>query len=357
MPFHFPLFSRLGKERGKVLKAFFGLVAVILICVICFPQFDNILSGQNPSQFDVYCAVYPYSYNNMTSLNQTDFEIQLDKVKEIGFTGIKLWNVECFYDENLLEWVMNETKERGLNVIIPIQYFNRSYSFPFPEQAWERKGFMENSAELNLFNEYVSNVSLIVRGYINFKGWIVYYPFNSTGDFWYWHERVAWTEYKWKLQNIIDAVRKASGHPVYLGVELWKEYPQDVWDRLPKDLNFIQGFAFQPYNTIKDNIQADKIREFYNYWKRFGRVQIAEFGYATHSDVYVHGLASSENRKADMIIEFLNYVKNLGHDGFVCYFGLTDFPPENADFGLVYGNYTLKHSGSTLKEWLKQNET
>jgi hypothetical protein len=57
-----------------------------------------------------------------------------------------------------------------------------------------------------------------------------------------------------------------------------------------------------------------------------------------------------------MIKEFLNYMKALRHKGFVCYFGLTDFPPENADFGIVYENYTLKESGKAFKDWIEEDQ-
>ena len=36
----------------------------------------------------------------------------------------------------------------------------------------------------------------------------------------------------------------------------------------------------------------------------------------------------------------------------ICYFGLTDFPPENADYGLVDNQHNLKLSGETVKDWL-----
>jgi hypothetical protein len=336
-----------------------GIILGLLGLAVFAQVYQNNFVTNSPANFSVYCAVYPYSYNNMNPLNQTDFEMQIQKAKEIGFKGVLLWNVECFYDDGKLEWIMGLLKNCGLDVVIPVQYFNRACSLPFPSEAWNRKGFMENDEELNLFCEYLTNVSLLVRSYVNFKGWIIYYPFNSTeSEFWYWHERIAWISYKWKLQYVIDAIRKASGHPIYLGVELWKEYPQDLYDRLPKDFNFIDGFSFQPYNTIKDDIQKDKIKELYLYWKKFSKnVQIAEFGYATQNSIYTHGLASTETRKAEMIKEFLNYVKSLGFPDFVSYFGLTDFPPENADFGLIYANYTLKPSGNAMKEWITKNET
>lgn len=331
-------------------------LGVILSCLILtlglnFYQTHEALS--NPAKFDVYCAVYPYSYNNMNSLNETDFTLQLNKVKEIGFKGVLLWNVECFYDENKLVWVMDKTKELGLNVIIPFDYFNRSNSFPFPSETWRKKGFF-NDAELNLYCEYVANVSKIVRSYINFKGYIAYFPFESDTDtnYWYWHDKIDDINYYWRFMRILEAIHLNDGRPIYAGVMLWNAYPLDIYRKLPKDLLYISGFAFQPYNTVVDDIQKDKIKELYVYFKNYGNPQIGEFGYCT-TGIYEHGKASSEQKKGNMIKEFLDYMKILRHEGFVCYFGLTDFPPENADFGLLYANYTLKPSGTALKEWFK----
>lgn len=317
--------------------------------------YQNYEALSNPAKFDVYCAVYPYSYNGMSPLNTSDFEIQLDKVKEIGFKGVLLWNVECFYDENKLVWVMTKTKEKGLDVIVPFNYFNRTYNFPFTSEAWKQKGFF-NDAELNLYCEYVANVCKIVRSYINFKGYIVYFPYESdtSENYWYWYDKIDDVDYYWRFMHVLDAIHQNDGRPIYAGVMLWSAYPLDIYRKLPKDLLYVQGFAFQPYNTIVDDIQKDRIKEFYDYFKNCGNPQIGEFGYCI-SGIYEHGKASSENRKAEMIKEFLDYLKILRHNGFVCYFGLTDFPPENADFGLVNIDYSLKSSGNAIKEWLSKN--
>ncbi|MCX8170746.1 MAG: hypothetical protein N3E47_02060, partial [Candidatus Bathyarchaeota archaeon] len=45
------------------------------------------------------------------------------------------------YDKEGFIWVMDKIKEKGLNVIIPFNYFNRSYSFPFSPNTWKQKGF------------------------------------------------------------------------------------------------------------------------------------------------------------------------------------------------------------------------
>jgi hypothetical protein len=338
------------------MNAGLSLVGFLLGCLVLTVSLNGIYNQallSKPKQFELYCAVYPYSYNNMTSLNETDFQIQIQRVKEIGFDGVLLWNVECFYDEGKLGWVMDLCKNQNLTVIIAFDYFNRTYNFPFPKETWNKTGFF-NDAELNLFCDYLTNVSTIVRGYINFKGYIVYFPYDSVNAYQFWFDRCATIDYKWRYERLCSAIRKADGHPIWAGVMLWNAYPIDIYNRLPKDLVYARGFAFQPYNTVDDDIQKDKIKELYDYFKAYDP-QIGEFGYRLVGP-FEHGRASSEQRKAEMIKEFLDYVKLLNHKGFVCYFGLTDFPPEDADYGIIYEDYSLKPSGTAFKEWIKQNE-
>jgi hypothetical protein len=339
---------------NEIWKPLSGILAFMVLAT-CLIYAENhglfVLPSSNQSQFDLYCAVYPYSYNNMTSLDQNDFRIQIQKVKEIGFKGVILYNIECFYDENKLTWVMDLLKNEGLNVIAHIDYFNRTYNFPFPSEAWNKKGFF-NDAELNLFNQYLTNVSEILRDYVNFKGYIVYFPYESNIDnYWFWYNKIDTLDYYWRYVHILEAIRQKDGHPIWSGVMLWSAYPLDIYGKLPKNLIYNSGFAIQPYNTIIDDVQKDKIKEIYNYFKPYGEVQIGEFGFCTQG-IYEHGKASSEDKKASMIKDFLNYIKTLNHNGFVNYFGLTDFPPENADFGLIYADYSLKPSGIALKQWI-----
>ena len=320
-----------------------------------------------PMDLELYCAVYPYSYRGTNDqLNKPDFERQIQRIEEINFSGVVLHNVECFYDEENLSWVMDLLENENLSVILHIDYFNRTYHFPnFTSEAYTNKKGFFNDTELSLFCDYVRNVGAIMRNYTNFKGYIVYFPFESgnESDVKYWYERIGSDDYKSRYLSILKAIKEVDGHPIWSGVMLWSGNPTEligIYDKLPKDLNYSQGFAFQPYNTIMDNtimddIQKDKIKELYDYWKKYGEAQIGEFGYCTYGNI-THGKASSEDSKANMIKEFLNYMKALGYKGFVCYFGLTDFPPENADFGIIYDNYTLKESGEAFKGWIEEDQ-
>ena len=309
-----------------------------------------------PLDFDLYCAVYPYSYRGTNNpLNEENFKRQIQKVKEISFKGVVLHNVECFYDEEKLSWAIRLLKNENLSVMLHIDYFNRTYHFPnFTRDTYTNKEGFFNDAELNLFCDYVRNVSKIVRNYTNFKGYIVYFPFELD-----WFDRID-ANYSERYARIINAIVEADNHhSIWSGVMLWSANSTElkgIYDKLPKDIPYIEGVAIQPYNTIVDNIEKNKIKELYEYWKQFGEVQIGEFGYWWEHANVSHGNATSEESKACMIREFLDYMKALRHKGFVCYFGLTDFPPENADFGIVYDNCTLKASGEAFKDWIEEDQ-
>jgi hypothetical protein len=188
---------------------------------------------------DLFCAVYPYSsWNGMAPLNQAEFRQHVGIIKEVGFKGVLLWNLECFYDENLLDWSMELCRNESLEVLIPIQYFNRSENFPFPTFTWAREGFMTSDTELNVFADYLGNVSEIVRNHTNFRGYIFYYPFNSS-NLSYWEKQIVKPEYAQRLRFLISSLKDDS--PLWLSVELWKGNKSiEVYEKLPKDFSLLQ---------------------------------------------------------------------------------------------------------------------
>lgn len=56
-----------------------------------------------------------------------------------------------------------------------------------------------------------------------------------------------------------------------------------------------------------------------------------------------------------MIEDFIDYFYDKDKDIVWCYFGLHDFPPEHADFGLIDENHNLRLSGLTMKERLQKD--
>jgi len=305
-----------------------------------------------------YCAVAPYNFNGGTSLNQTEFQQHLDIVKDLGFEGIIVHTMESFYDEGLLDWLFEAAKNRSLDVMLAIYYFNRTYHFPFPLETWNRTGFMINDAELYLFADYLKNVSQTAIKHPNFKGYILFYVFGFA------HENRTWwmkqietktEEYARRMQVLISALNDSK--PLYLTAEPWgaERSIEDVYNLLQKNFTGVDGFALQGYNFVIDDVQFEEVvvRQA-NYWKQyFGEIHIAEFGYRTIKIETYHGLASSEQSKANMIREFIK--KTWLWNSFVTYFCLTDFWQEGkkVDWGLIFDNQTYRPAAYVFKEMLK----
>lgn len=327
-------------------------VALGLICLLVFTQVyqEHVVLTQ-PRKARYYCAFSPQDYDNETSLNQTKFLNQLDIVVDLGFDGVVLHRVESFYDEGLLDWVLEACDNRSLDVMFAIYYFNRTLHFPFPkDQKWNKTGFMTSDAELNLYVEWLQNVSSIAAAYPNFKGYILFYVFQDEMRDW-WKTQITTVDYQRRMQLLISTLK--TGKPLYLTAEPWGK---DVIQLLPKNFINVDGFGLQAYNLHAiDNIEWDYVTEQKNYWDDwFSEIHIAEFGYRTTGE-WTHGFASSEQSKAEMIREFIR--KTWSWNSFVTYCFLEDFILQKADFGLIYDNQTLKISAYAFKEMLKNESS
>jgi len=67
---------------------FIGLALVLICLIIMALVYHNYLVSNKPRKARYYCAVYPYAWNNGTSLNKTEFEQHIAIVKDLGFDGI-----------------------------------------------------------------------------------------------------------------------------------------------------------------------------------------------------------------------------------------------------------------------------
>jgi len=342
------------KESIKFLILLFLACSLIATWFVIYPVTRRHIQRAHPYRFDFYICLYPYSYNNMQPLNLTDFYRQVDKAKEIGAVGIELFNVPCFYDEGYLDDALDYIiKTKKMKVILFLEYFNRSCSFPFPKEAWDKSGFPDNDHDVNLYCEYLENVSKIARKYCDLSYAIVY-PFNSSETN-VWVEKIKTSKYRVRCQDLVYSIRKWDRKPVYMLVELWQRHPFEIYGMLPLNLDEINGYGWMGYNLHKDQIDENLLLGLRNYFDQFGdRKQfVAEFGFRTKGEL-THGYASNEAKKCELIERFLGLVRDW--DMPVCYFGLTDFPPENADYGLVDDQYNLKPCGKTLENWLRENK-
>ncbi|MGB9693409.1 MAG: hypothetical protein ACPLYF_01045, partial [Fervidobacterium sp.] len=246
-------------------------------------------------------------------------------------------------------------ENHGLDVMPALYYVNlTNAAFPLSPSSYNRTGFMINDAELYLFADYLKNVSQIAVLHPNCKGYILFYVFqHENRDFWL--EQIKTVDYQRRMQVLIGALN--DGKPLYLTAEPWgaERSIEDVYVYLPKNFIGVDGFALQGYNFAVDNIQFDFVQKQVKFWSQyFKEIHIAEFGYRTIMVKAYHGLASSQESKANMIKEFVK--KTWRWDSFVTYFSLTDFHEEDTkiDWGLIFDNQTYRPAAYAFKEVLEK---
>ena len=278
--------------------------------------------------------------------NYDQFLRDLDLIVDIGFKGVKLWNIEGYYDINLLDEITRDLKKRNLVFTLPFQVWRRE-EFPYnktvldglyayDERTWERVGFID----------FVGKVAAKLKTKDNMLWYAVHYPFDWSK----WEEykkRFDDPGYKFELQRIINAINQNDGtHPIYMVLE----FPPDF--NPPYDLNGIEGFGVQPYSLINDDIDKTRINEHLNFLKKRGnKVYIDEWGVQTeagfgeYKGTVKHGWASNEESKAKMIEGFVDYI--LDWEIVWCYFGLHDH--WESDWGIVDLDNSLKKGGEAMK--------
>ena len=337
-------------------KVVLGVVTSLLSFLILFLIF-NFPQTQRTAQYVPFICLYPYSYNRMTPLNQTHFVQDINIMSNLGFKGVRLTNFECLYDEGLLEWAVDVIESYDLKLMLAFQFFDRSQSFPFPHETWSREGFPNNSTQMNLYCDYVANVTKMVRDRENLLWYTIRYPFDSSTEEskQSWIGKVQTIEYCNGVQRIIDSIRiHDTSHDVYLAVDLWSADSFPIYDELPYNFSGVSGYGFHYYTKrgTYNYVNYTLLDRLYDYFKDKGKVYVDEWGIQTNQ-TDLHGRATSEEDKAKMIEGFIHHFYNK--DIVWCYFGLHDFPPEKADFGLIDENHNPRLGGLIMYELLNED--
>jgi len=274
--------------------------------------------------------------------NYSEIVADLDLISCLGFKGVKLWNIEGFYDNGLVDKIFSDLQKRDLVAILPLR-------------VWTQEQFPENLTALEDFKFFVANISATLKTKTNLLWYTAHYPVdwsNITETM----ERFKTEAYRSKLQEIINIIWGNDPiHPIYMSLEF-----DPNWGA-PYNLVNIQGFGVEPWTYEEPGqVQWDKARAYLDYFKLRGyNVYIDEWGVQTiggypawvvQNDEVKHGESTSEQNKAQMIKDFVGGIRDL--DIVWSYFALHD--TWESDWGLVENNNTLKGSGKAMKEVLQQ---
>jgi len=185
----------------------------------------------------------------------------------------------------------------------------------------------------------------------------------------WWLHVVNSTEYRENLQRIINRIHSIDPErEIYLSNDMIeRHFISDFYEssRVPYDFANITGFGFSCYyEPDKDKCAkgyTEKLEYYYEFFREkskeyaSGKVVFSEWGFKTNPYAKTsEGLVKNEEEKAEMTKEVLTHVKSWYCP--VCYFMLHDFPKENADWGIITSNLTLKPSAYTFKDILNPDE-
>lgn len=353
-----------------ILKWFMALALILLVCLlivfIIFPK----TSEYKPIPYVINMA-YSSNGNCCTiRLNETAQEVlrnYIDAIKDLGVKHVGVAELECYYLDGYLGDYLQLLQENGLNASIYFMWrdftipvdFSLERTEPFPEDFWKPSGFPDNTTKVETWLQWITNVTEITKNYPNVEFYLLFMPFRWAGD--YQANFSNQTYYRLYMQQAVSTIKSIDPKPVILvsdGIEMEN---QSLIQYIPYDLVNIDGYGFTYYTRTQNqldsnlvymtNLYQDKIKQFLN---STGYLFLAEWGWQTTSPP-VYGKCEGETQKSRLITETLNTIKDLRIEYFA-YFCLQNyFPADNADFGLIYDNFTLKPSGYSFKEWISQN--
>lgn len=321
--------------------AILGLALCILV-VIAIPQFYK---TSNIKAYTSLVAYYPFEVDgHHPDTNYTQFLNDTRMIKQLGFDGVKMFNVEQYYNANILEKCLDRFKEMKLKVAVTFYLFDASTTPYNYTQDW----FPDNKTKLNVFLDYMKEVCLTVKPYDHVTYYALHYPRHVSN----FPDKITTSDYHWSVQELVNAIWDNDPyHPIYLmseGIERFEVCP-------PLNMVHVSGIGIQPYPEIKDDygVKGDHdIKWTMEYYEKRTdwKICIDEWGLRTYNLTEPdYALVSNENEKSELINDYLDYIATW--DITWTYFGLHDH--WMGDFGLLEDDNGMKLSGQTIMDRLK----
>ena len=256
-------------------------------------------------------------------------KVDLELVKDMGFDGVKLWNIPPLLKDGNLPTLLDLGRQLGVKFNLPLMVEKEDY---FPDDAGSIAGF----------KAYLSELAKVVRLRDNVLWYGLWYPITwSKGDLWN-QQNVARPEYRQALQEFISILKENDPrHEVRVFAD------GDPWlFRFPKNFSNLDGYGVQPYSHITDSIDEERIKSQISYFLDTQKtIYIDEWGlHTTPSPNY--GLCSDGENKARVLLDFISFVEAEGLTW--TYFMLLDSNLYSIDWGIVNGNRSLRSSGQIL---------
>ncbi|MEM3700101.1 MAG: hypothetical protein QXL57_04455 [Candidatus Bathyarchaeia archaeon] len=292
--------------------------------------------------------------------------------KQMGFKGVGVAELECYYLDGYLDEYLRLIDEYGLKAALYIMWrdftinvsFEQNASRPILNEFWMPKDFPDNATKVSAWLSFIKNVTEIAKNHSNVEFYLLFMPFRWQNNATTQANFENYTYYRNYMQQAVDTIKQIDPHkPVLLvsdGIEM-ENVTLVLLRRIPYDLDGIDGYGFTYYSRAGNcfcRSHFQWVTEFYmgkinEFLGREGRLFLAEWGWHT-SENTSYGYCFNEASKCKLIKETAKAIADF-RIRYWGYFSLQDFPSENADYGLAYSDHTLKPSGEIMLKLLKKN--
>jgi hypothetical protein len=294
----------------------------------------------------------------------------LNLAKQMGFKGVGVAELECYYLDGYLDEYLRLIGEYGLKAALYIMWrdftinvcFAQNASRPIPNEFWMPKDFPDNTAKVSAWLSFIKDVTEIAKNHSNVEFYLLFMPFRWQNNASTQANFENYSEYRRCMQKAVNTIKRVDpSRPVLLvsdGIEM-EDLTLVQLGRIPYDLENIDGYGFTYYSRAENCFCCPHFQWIVEFYSRKidefldgkGYLFLAEWGWQTNN-IGVYGYCHSEARKCELVKETVKAIADL-RIKYWGYFSMQDFPPENATFGLAYPNYTLKPSGEVMQKLLK----
>ncbi|MEM0096654.1 MAG: hypothetical protein QW660_08505 [Candidatus Bathyarchaeia archaeon] len=325
-----------------------------------------IMTYSQPEKLEERCTTI-----RLNSTKQRWIRNWLSLAKQMGFKGVGVAELECYYLDGFLDEYLRLIGEYGLKAALYIMWrdFTINVSFeqnaprPIPNEFWMPKDFPDNSTKVSAWLSFIRNVTEIAKNHQNVEFYLLFMPFKWGNDATTQANFENSTYYRNYMQHAVNIIKQTDpDKPVLLvsdGIEI-ENVNLALRGLIPYNLEGINGYGFTYYNRAKNRFSRPLFQWITEFYRRKideflggkGYLFLAEWGWQT-SNKEVYGYCLEEASKCALIEETTQAISDfhIQHWG---YFSLQDFPSENATFGLAYLNFTLKPSGKIMQKLLKK---
>ncbi|MEM3783483.1 MAG: hypothetical protein QXY88_00415 [Candidatus Bathyarchaeia archaeon] len=176
------------------LKVLFLLLLILVAILIQLPPIAQQIKPLDIKNTESYIVIMTYSQPEDETERCTTIRLNATKqqwvrnwlslAKQMGFKGVGVAELECYYLDGYLDEYLRLIDEYGLKAALYIMWrdFTINVSFeqnaprPIPNEFWMPKGYPDNETKVEAWLSYIENVTEIAKNHSNVEFYLLFMP-------------------------------------------------------------------------------------------------------------------------------------------------------------------------------------